>query len=36
MHYSKLIAKEFALDIVVEKLNKVISWATFIEEINTN
>lgn len=36
MHYSKLIAKEFALGIAAEKLNKIISWATFVEETNTN
>jgi hypothetical protein len=36
MHYSKLIAKEFALGIVAKKLNKVISWATFVEETDTN
>lgn len=35
-HYSKLIAKEFALGIVAEKLNKVISWATFVEKTDTN
>jgi hypothetical protein len=31
MHYSKLITKEFALGIVAEKLNKVISWVAFVE-----
>lgn len=36
MHYSKLIAKEFALGIAAEKLNKIISWATFVEGTNTN
>lgn len=36
MHYSKLITKEFALGIVAQKFNKVISWATFVEETNTN
>ncbi len=36
MHYSKLIAKEFALGIVTEKFNKIISWVAFIEETNMN
>jgi hypothetical protein len=36
MHYSKLITKEFALDIVLKKFNKVINWAAFIEKTNTN
>lgn len=36
MPYTKLIAKEFALGIIVKKLGKAISWATFAKEINTN
>jgi hypothetical protein len=36
IHYSKLIAKEFALGIVAKKLNKVISWDTFVEKTSTN
>jgi hypothetical protein len=36
MSCSKLIAKELALGIIVEKLNKVFSWMTFVEETNIN
>jgi hypothetical protein len=36
MHNSKLITKEFALGIVVEKLNKIVSWAALTKETNTN
>jgi hypothetical protein len=36
MSCSKLIAKEFALGIIVEKLNKAVNWAAFDEETNIN
>jgi hypothetical protein len=36
MSCSKLIAKEFALGIIVEKLNKAINWAALDEETNIN
>lgn len=36
MHNSKLITKEFTLGIVVEKLNKIVSWAASTKETNRN
>lgn len=36
MPYTKLIAKGFALGIVIKKFETPIYWATFVEEINTN
>jgi hypothetical protein len=36
MPYIKLIMKESVLGIVVKKLGKVVNWATFVEETNTN
>jgi hypothetical protein len=36
MPSSKLIVKEFVLDVVAKKLQKPISWATFVEKTNTN
>jgi hypothetical protein len=36
MPYIKMIVKEFVLGIVAKKLGKVINWAAFVEETNTN
>ncbi len=36
MIYSKLIAKKSVLGIVTKNLGKLVSWATFVEETNSN
>jgi hypothetical protein len=36
MIYSKLIAKKSVLGIVTKNFGKLVSWATFVEETNSN